>query len=74
MSEGSRKKDLLVKVGKYQEIGVRECWLVDAMNQKVIKYNFMNENVIPEIFGFGVKVPVSIYNGDLQIDTSEFGK
>lgn len=34
----------------------------------------MNENVIPEIFGFGVKVPVSIYNGDLQIDTSEFGK
>ena len=70
LSDSTKKKDMYVKLGKYMEAGVREYWLVDPNGKKVVVYNFEAE-VTPVIYGFGSKVPVSIWGGECKVDFAE---
>ena len=70
ISQSSRKMDMYVKMTKYKENGVREYWLVDYENDKIIKYDFENNDNIT-MYTFKDKVPVEIYDRKLVIDFKE---
>ncbi len=70
LSPSTRKKDSMIKLRKYQEAGVREYWMIDLKNEKVITY-FFEEDVIPVIYGAEDEVPVRIYGDDLKISMKE---
>ena len=69
LSPSTRHKDLTVKLAKYAEKGVRECWFVDPKKERVIVYYFEDpeENVI-NIYNFDDQIPVNIFDGKLLID------
>lgn len=67
LSPSTRKKDCVKKLDKYMEAGVREYWMVDMKQKKVVVYQFDSETY-PVIYGFEQPVPVGIYGGKLQID------
>ena len=71
LSPSTARKDRFLKMHKYALAGVREYWIIDPMNEKVIVYDFMQPEDGPAIFGFDSKVPVAIYGGDLVIDMNE---
>ena len=73
MSPSSKKMDMYVKMTKYKENGVREYWIADYENNKIIKYDFENGDNIT-IYSFEDKVPVEIFNGELVIDFKEIKK
>ncbi len=73
LSDSTRKKDMTVKLRKYKNAGVREYWLIDEKNDSVVVYNF-EKNDMPVLYGFDSKIPVGIYQGDLEIDFAEIKK
>ena len=46
ISPGSRRKDYIIKLHKYEDAGVREYWLVDP-NQKVVLVYFFEDEACP---------------------------
>ena len=71
LSKSTRNKDMSIKVTKYLEAGVREYWIVDPHNRRLIKYNFMDEDFVPEIMPLKGEAPVSIFDGKLNISLDE---
>ena len=67
LSPSTRRKDFSVKVKKYADAGVRELWLVDPRDRRIIVYDFENEDII-RMYTFQDRVPVLIFGGDLNID------
>ena len=69
LSPSNRGKDLLLKLTKYREAGVREYWVLDPDKRTLMVYFFEEEdfltiydlNTVPE------PVPVRIYGGELAI-------
>ncbi len=70
ISESTKKRDMTIKLHKYQTGGVREYWIVDPYREMVIVYDFTAE-VTPTIYNFTDRIPVSIYDGKLEIDFNE---
>ena len=72
VSDSSRKRDYGIKMQKYMNAGVREYWIVDQKREKIVCYWFEGENA-PEIsmYTFRDKVPVRIYDGQLEINFPE---
>lgn len=73
-SPSTRKKDFGKKLEKYIDAGVREYWIVDVKNQKVIVYDLgedFDENMDLAIYGMDGEVPVGIYDGKCRIDFNE---
>lgn len=73
LSPSTQKKDMITKLVKYADAGVREYWLVDFSRQKVLVYSFEKDE-FPAIYGFNQPIPVGIYGGALQIDFSNIAK
>ena len=70
LSEGTRKKDMVLKLGKYRNAGVREYWIVDMKGKRVLVYDF--ESGLPAaVYGITDKIPVGIYGGECMIDFGE---
>ena len=67
LSPSTRHKDMTVKLDKYWNGGVREYWLIDPQNKKVIVHDFEHGNDI-SVYTFDDKVPVGIWNGECEID------
>ena len=67
LSTSSKKVDMLIKLNKYFQVGVREYWIVDPKEEIVIAYDFEN-NVLNRRYTFDDEVPVAISGGDLKID------
>ena len=66
---------MFIKLRKYAFAGVREYWIVDPKNKKVIKYLFLPpEKDAPEgnteisIYGFEDQVPIAIFDNKCSID------
>lgn len=72
-SPSTRRKDYTKKLSKYMEAGVREYWILDPYQEKLIVYFFESE-ICPVIYGLNEHVPVGIYNGELEIDFSNIAK
>lgn len=70
LSLSTRKRDIGLKLAKYIEAGVREYWIVDPKNQKVIVYD-LEKDLLPVIYGFRESVPVRIFNGECKVDFGE---
>ncbi len=70
LSPNTKKRDMTLKLRKYEEAGVKEYWIVDPEKEAVIVYVFAAE-VTPTMYSFQDKVPVSIYGGRLVIDFLE---
>ncbi|SDB68301.1 Uma2 family endonuclease [Butyrivibrio sp. INlla16] len=71
LSKSTRKKDLTIKLAKYQNAGVREYWIVDPHKRCLIIYNFMDEDFVPQVLPLKGEAPVAIYDGKLKISLDE---
>lgn len=69
ISPSTRRKDCTKKLSKYMDAGVREYWILDPYQQKLIVYFFESE-ICPVIHGLDEPVPVGIYKGELEIEFS----
>lgn len=70
LSPFSRKRDQVIKFNKYKNAGVREYWIVDPEKQRVSVYDFEHD-AEPDIYTFEDKVPVHIFDGELEIDFAD---
>ena len=73
LSPSTREKDCLIKMHKYLNAGVREYWLVDLKNEKVVVYCF-DEDMLPAVYSFDDLIPVGISGGECSIDFSKISK
>lgn len=69
VSPSSKRMDYVMKLFKYRTYRVREYWIVDAQKERIQVYNLEQGDM--DEFSFSDKVPVGIYDGDLEIDFSE---
>lgn len=70
LSKSSKRRDSVIKLHKYMSAGVREYWMIDPEQKKVIVYDFETEDY-PTIYGFDTVLPVRIWNGECRIDFNE---
>lgn len=70
LSPSSRKKDNQIKLRKYMNAGVKEYWIVDPKQKKILVYRFEEEEW-PTIYGFTDKISVNIFPEACEIDFSE---
>lgn len=69
VSPSSRKMDYNKKLFKYRTACVREYWIVDPGKQRILVYDFENDDMGE--FTFEDTIPVGIFSG-LSIDMAEF--
>lgn len=70
LSPASRSRDMNLKCEKYRKAGVREYWIIDPDQQKIIVCLF-GENPDINIYGFQDRIPVEISKGLCEIDFSK---
>lgn len=73
VSPSTKRKDYTKKLSKYMNAGVREYWILDPYQQKLLVYFFESE-FCPAIHGLDKPVPVGIYNGELEIKFEHISK
>ena len=73
ISSTSRSHDMVLKLNKYKTAGVREYWIVDPENKKVLVYLFGDKNLFMT-YDFSDRVPVGISDGKCEIDFNEVEK
>lgn len=73
ISPSTKRKDYTKKLSKYMAAGVREYWILDPYQEKLLVYFFESE-VCPVIHGMDHPVPVGIYNGELEIELTHIAK
>lgn len=67
LSDATARKDLTIKLRKYMNAGVREYWIVDLRQEKVIVYKKTEEGYNTSIYSMEQPVPVQIFAGECQI-------
>lgn len=70
LSPSTKRKDLTIKLTKYQNAGVREYWIVDPKKKSVVIYDLENPD-LPELYTFEHQVPVKIFGGKCIVDFKE---
>lgn len=73
LSPSTRTKDCTIKLRKYMNAGVREYWIIDIKNRKVIVYCFEDDE-LPTQYSFDDTIPVGISGGKCSIDFSKVSK
>jgi Uma2 family endonuclease len=68
LSPATRAKDMLLKLHKYANAGVREYWIVDPDRQTVLVYDLEHENYYPDKYTFEDRIPIKISGGECSID------
>lgn len=71
VSPSSIIKDYIKKAAKYEAAGVREYWIIDPIKRRVCTYDF-TEGSAPGIYPLSGKVPVAIFDQELEIDLDEY--
>lgn len=73
VSPGNSKKDVKDKFEIYQKQGVREYWIVNPNDENVNVFVLDNKGKyqLTGMFAGDDKIPVNIFNGDLEIDLTE---
>lgn len=67
VSPGSRYMDYTTKLFKYRTAGVKEYWIVDPDKNRVMVFNFVNDDM--NEYSFADDIPSGIYS-DLLINLS----
>lgn len=73
VSPGSSSHDYIRKLNLYADAGVREYWIVDPREEKVLVYRLAEEEIKVEPHSFQEKVKAGIFE-DLWIDFQEVVK
>ena len=73
LSPSSRSKDMILKLYKYQNAGVREYWIVDPRFRTVTVHFFEEEEYRPKIYDFSSEIPIVLSKGVCSIDFSVIG-
>ena len=73
LSPSTRKKDIFIKLRKYQEAGVKECWLIDPERQQVTVWLFYKD-AASKGYSFDDHIPVSISDGKCEVCFHELMK
>ncbi|MCD8337806.1 MAG: Uma2 family endonuclease [Lachnospiraceae bacterium] len=71
LSDSTARKDMTVKLWKYLGAGVREYWIVDLQQEKVIVHDKTGGDCRTSIYGMDQPVPVQIFEGKCQIRFEE---
>ena len=73
LSPSTQSRDMLWKNQKYQFAGVREYWIVNPDEKKIIVnlYTEPKGAFVSRIYDFEEKIPVAISEGKCEIDFSE---
>ena len=68
VSPSNSRDDYIKKLNLYEQFKIREYWIVNPMKKSILVYT-LSENgyEMPDIYTFGDKIKVNIYN-DLEID------
>lgn len=74
LSPSTRSKDMLLKLHKYQNAGVREYWIVDPDHEKVLVYDFRTDSFYPDQYDFESLIPIHISEGLCSIDFSKVSR
>ncbi|MBR0173446.1 MAG: Uma2 family endonuclease [Lachnospiraceae bacterium] len=75
LSPSTRKKDMTLKLAKYEAAGVKEYWIVDPEKEKVIVYRFGEEEDYDiSLYGFTDKVGVGIFDNRCKVDFAAIKK
>ena len=69
LSPSARSRDMVLKLNRYMDHGVREYWIVDGDKREVMVYDFDNDR-IAEHYSFDDRIPVGISGGELTLDLS----
>jgi len=67
LSPSTRSTDLTLKTEKYRHAGVREYWIADLKNDKLLIYYF-EETDIPEIEPLNGMHEIRIYGGEIKVE------
>ena len=67
VSPGNAITDVLIKLRKYQNAGVREYWTVFPDEKQVIVYDF-EHGLAPQVYTFEDSIPVAIWDGRCKVD------
>ena len=70
LSPSTRRKDMVLKLNKYLNAGVREYWIVDPKTRKVMTYDLTDELIL-KTYDFSETIPVGIFDGKIKIPFSE---
>jgi Uma2 family endonuclease len=70
LSPSTRAKDMLLKLHKYQNAGVKEYWIVDPDHDTVLVYDLRSDDYYPEKYDFDSVIPIHISEGKCSIDFS----
>lgn len=73
ISPGTKQRDYVIKLNKYENAGVREYWIVDPYKKRVIVY-FFEEEASPVIYPIGAEIPVGIYGGELTFEFQQIAR
>jgi len=71
LSDATARKDMTTKLWKYLDAGVREYWIVDLRQEKVIVHDHTGESIRTSIYGMDQPVPVQIFEGKCRIRFEE---
>ena len=70
LSPSTRRKDMIIKLNKYMNAGVREYWMIDPDQEVITVYDFEHDQ-FPIHYTFEDTVPVMIWEGKCQVDFRE---
>ncbi len=73
LSPGTKKRDLKIKLSKYENAGVREYWVADPYQRLVLCYFFEGSEYMT-IYPIDADIPVNIYDGELKINLTRILK
>lgn len=67
VSPGTKRRDYIVKLAKYEQAKVREYWIVDSYTKKVLVYFLEGEGEVA-VYPIDAEIPVHIFGGELVLD------
>ena len=70
LSKNNRSHDLITKLFKYKNAGVREYWIVDPESEQIMVY-LLEKGDLPRFYQRNDRVPVYISDGICEIDFEE---
>jgi len=71
LSPSTKRKDMIIKLNKYQSAGVKEYWMIDPDKQKLMVYKLEQEEYFPEIYGFDQTVAITVMEEPCEIDLQD---
>lgn len=70
LSPSTKRKDMIKKNQKYLDAGVKEYWMVDPDEKRVMVYLYNDPDVV-HLYSFEDEIPVGIFEGKCKINFAE---